>query len=136
MKKNDCLKSYQLRTLGVAIATAIFMTGCASTPSTPATPAPVEQMAVSRAAVNTASSAGASEFAPIQLKSAIDKMDTAERAMGAKNYGLARQMAEQAQVDAQLAAAAARAGKAQKASDALRESNRVLRNELDRNTGQ
>ncbi|MDD4928318.1 MAG: DUF4398 domain-containing protein [Gallionella sp.] len=133
MKKNDCFKSYQLRTLGVAIATAIFMTGCASTPTTPA---PVEQMAVSRAAVNTASSAGASEFAPIQLKSAIDKMDTAERAMGAKNYGLARQMAEQAQVDAQLAAAAARAGKAQKASDALRESNRVLRNELDRNTGQ
>lgn len=129
MKKIDGFKSYQL--LGVAVAAAIFMTGCASTPTVPA---PTEQMAVSRAAITAASSAGGSEFAPVQLKSAMDKMDTAERAMGAKNYGLARQLAEESQVDAQLAAAAARAGKAQKAADALQESNRVLRNEIDRNT--
>lgn len=131
MKITDCFKSYQLRTISVAVAAAIFMSACASTPKTPA---PTEQMAVSRATVTAASSAGASEFAPVQLKSAMDKMDTAERAMGAKNYDLARQMAEQAQVDAQLAAAAARAGKAQKAADALTESDRVLKKELDRNT--
>jgi len=132
MKKTNSFKSYQLRTIGVAVATAMFMTACASPP--PAIPAPTEQMAVSRATVNAASSAGASEFAPVQLKSAMDKMDTAERAMGAKNYDLARKMAEQAQVDAQLAATAARAGKAQKAADALQESDRVLRKELERST--
>lgn len=131
MKKTNSFKSYQLRTIGVAVATAMFMSACTSTPTIPA---PTEQMAVSRATVNAASSAGASEFAPVQLKSAMDKMDTAERAMGAKNYDLARKMAEQAQVDAQLATAAARAGKEQKAADALQESDRVLRNELDRNT--
>jgi hypothetical protein len=130
MKKTDGFKSYQLSTLGVALATAIFMSGCASTP--PAVPAPTEQMAVSRAALNTASSAGGSEFAPVQLKSAMDKMDSAERAMGAKNYNQARQLAEQAQVDAQLATETARAGKAQKAANALRESDQVLRKELDR----
>ena len=128
MKKTDSNKSYQL--IGVAVATAIFMSGCASTPTVPA---PTEQMAVSRATLNAASSAGASEFAPVQLKSAMDKMDTAERAMGAKNYDLARKMAEQAQVDAQLAATAARAGKAQKAADTLQQSNQVLKKELDRN---
>ncbi len=131
MKKTDCFKSYQLSTLGLAVAAALFMSGCASTP---AVPAPTEQMAVSRAALNAANSAGGSEFAPVQLKSAMDKMDSAERAMGAKNYGLARKMAEEAQVDAQLAAAAARAGKAQKAADALRESDRVLHKELDRSS--
>lgn len=131
MKKTNCFKSYQLRTIGVAVATAMFMTACASTPTIPA---PTEQMAVSRATVNAASSAGASEFAPVQLKSAMDKMDTAERAMGAKNYDLARKMAEQAQVDAQLATAAARAAKEQKAADALQESDRVLQQELNRST--
>lgn len=131
MKKTNCFKSYQLRTIGVAVATAMFMTACTSTPTIPA---PTEQMAVSRATVNAASSAGASEFAPVQLKSAMDKMDTAERAMGAKNYDLARKMAEQAQVDAQLATAAARAAKEQKAADALQESDRVLQKELERST--
>ena len=133
MKKIECFKFYQLHTLGAAVAVAMLMTGCASTP---AVPAPTEQMAVSRAAVNAATSAGGNEFAPVQLKSATDKMDAAERAMGAKNYGLARQLAEQAQVDAQLAAAAARAAKAQKAADAVQESDRVLRKELERKTDQ
>jgi hypothetical protein len=129
MKKADCLKSFQL--LGAAVAAAIFMSGCASTP---AIPAPTDQMALSRAAISSAGSAGASEYAPVQFKSAMDKMDGAERAMGTKNYGLARQLAEEAQVDAQLAAATARAGKAQKAADALQQSDRVLKNELDRSS--
>ena len=129
MKKTDCFKSYKL--LGAAVATAIFMSGCASTP---AIPAPTDQMALSRAAISTASSAGGSEYAPVQLKSAMDKMDSAERAMGTKNYGLARQMAEEAQVDAQLAAATARAGKAQKAANALQQSDQVLKKELDRSS--
>ena len=60
-------------------------------------------------------------------------MDAAERAMTAEDYSNARQQAEQAQVDAQLAAATARTSKAQKAAGALQEDNRVLRQELDRN---
>lgn len=127
MKKNDSFKTYHR--VGLAVATAIFMTACASTPQVSA---PTEQMALSHSAINSASSAGGSEYAPVELKSAMDKMDSAERAMGTKNYGLARQMAEEAQVDAQLAATAARAGKAQKAADALQQSDNVLKKELDR----
>ena len=119
------------RRTGVTVAAAVFMAGCASTPDVPA---PTEQMAVSRAAVNNATSAGGNEFAPLQLKSAMDKMDAAERAMAEKNYGLARQLAEQAQVDAQLAGATARSAKAQKAANALEEGSRVLREEIDRKT--
>jgi hypothetical protein len=110
-------------TAGFAI---ISLTGCASIP------APTEQIATSKSAVNKALSVGGSEFAPLQLKSALDKMESAERAMGEKNYVLARQFAEQAQIDAQLAQVMARTGKAQKAADALQESSRVLRQEIDR----
>lgn len=121
------LKSNRMiRKFGLTAVAAIMLAGCASVP------APVEQMAVSRSAVNAASSSGANEFAPLLLKSAMEKMDAAEKAMAEKNYVLARQMAEQAQVDAQLAAATARSAKAQKAADALKEDRRVLQKEIDR----
>lgn len=129
MKNFYHLRSYQLmHRIGVTVAAAIFMAGCASTP------APTEQMAISRAAVSNASSAGSNEFAPLQFKSAMEKMNGAERAMAEKNYVRARQLAEQAQVDAQLAEATARSAKAQKAADALQEDIRVLRQEIDRKT--
>lgn len=115
-----------IRKIGGVLAGTIFIVGCAGIP------APTEQMAVSKAAVNSASSAGGNEFAPVQLKSAMDKMEAAERAMTAEDYVLARQLAEQAQVDAQVAGATARSTKAQKAAGALREDNRILRQEIDR----
>lgn len=131
MKKFNCPKSYQMHRIGATVAFALFMAGCASTPSVPA---PTEQMAVSRAAVNNASSAGGNEFAPLELKSAMEKMDAAERAMGEKNYARAKLLAEEALVDAKLAEATARSAKAQKAAEALQEDNRVLRKEIDRKT--
>ncbi|MDD5273554.1 MAG: DUF4398 domain-containing protein [Methylovulum sp.] len=105
---------------------ALIIGGCASVPP------PVEQMAVSKAAVDNASSAGGTELAPILLKSAMDKMDAANRAMDEKDYVIARQLAEQAQVDAQLATATARSSRAHTAAGALQEDNRVLRQEIDR----
>ena len=128
MNKFYHIRSVQMqRRIVVTAAAAIFMAGCASTPP------PTAQMAVSHAAVSNASSAGANEFAPLQIKSAMEKMDGAERAMTDKNYVLARQLAEQAQVEAELAEATARSDKAQKAADALQEDSSVLRQEIDRN---
>ena len=128
MKKFYQNSSYQKpHSIGISLAAAIFITACASIPP------PTEQLAVSKVAVSNASSAGGNEFAPLQLKSALDKMDGAERAMAAEDYLLARQLAEQAQADAQLAAATARSTQAQKAAKALQEGNRVLHQEIDRN---
>jgi len=127
MKKLNYPRSHQvIRGIGVSIAAAFLLAACASVPP------PTEQMAVSRAAVSSASSAGATEFAPLLLKSAMDKMAAAERAMTEKKYVSARELAEQAQVDAQLAAASSRSAKAQKAAEAVQEDSRVLRKEIDR----
>lgn len=115
-----------MRRIGAGLVASILMAGCASTP------APVEQMAISRAAVSNANNTENNELAPLQLKSAKEKMEAAERAIVAKDYVHARQLAEEAQVDAQLAAAMARSAKAKKAADALQEDSSVLRQEIDR----
>jgi len=112
---------------GIGLAAAVMaMAGCASVP------APTEQLAVSKAAVANAVGAGGTEFAPAEMRTAQEKLDRANQAMAAKDYERARWLAEQAQVDAQLAVTKARSAKAQKAAFALQEDNRVLREELDR----
>lgn len=131
MKNTYLPKSNQnqtMRRVSLAAAAAMLIAGCASNP------APTEQMAVSRAAINNAMGAGGSEFAPLQLKSARDKMNAAEKAVADKNYALASRLAEQAEVDAKLATEMARSAKAQKAAEALQDDIRVLRQEIDRQT--
>ena len=110
----------------MAAVAVVLMVGCASTS------APTEQMAVSRAAVSNAMGAGGAEFAPVQFKSASDKLTAAERAMADKDYELALKLAEQAEVDAKLAAEMARSAKARQAADAVQEDIRVLRQEIER----
>ncbi|NTV10135.1 MAG: DUF4398 domain-containing protein [Zoogloea sp.] len=117
------------RGLGLCVvmtSASIFMAACASTPP------PTEQLAVSTAAVARAASAGGAELAPAQMQTARGKLDRAKEAMAAGDYDLARSLAQEAQVDAQLAETQARSNKAQKAAAELQESIRVLRDELDR----
>jgi len=112
----------------LAVGAAILIAACASTPP------PTDQLAVSTAAVASAVSAGGGQFAAADLKMARDKMDRANLAMTAKDYELARSLAQEAQVDARLAEARANSTKAQKAADELQEGRRVLREEMDRKT--
>jgi hypothetical protein len=127
MKNFYHLRSHQMmQGIGIIIVALTIMAGCASIPE------PTEQMALSKNAVNNAISEGANEFAPVQLRSAMDKMDAAERAVAEEEYEDAKQLAEQAQVDAQLATSMARAGKAQKTVRELEEGNRTLQQEIER----
>ncbi len=108
--------------------TVILIAGCASIP------APTEQLAVSRAEVTSATRDGGNEFAPLELRSAVDKMERAERAMAAEDYVLARRLAEQAQLDARLAATRTGVAKAEKSVEDSQESNRILQEEIRRTT--
>lgn len=128
MKTLQELKLNQMmRRIGTTVGAVMLIAGCASTP------APTEQMATSKAAIINASSAGGEEYAPLQLQSAKDKMDAAELAMKAENYVLARRLAEEAQVDADLAVAMSRSDKAAKAAKAIQQDSHALRQEIDRN---
>lgn len=107
---------------------AVFVTACATTPP------PTEQVAVSTAAVSRAANAGAGDSAPAEIRTAREKLDRAKSAMAANNNDEALSLAEEAQVDAQLAESKARSAKARKAADEVNEGARVLREELNRKT--
>lgn len=109
-------------------AAVTLMLGCGSL-KTPAT----ADVAVSTAAVDNAAGAGAAQFAPVELMAARDKLALANKAMAAKDYKLARDMAAQAQADAKLAQGKANSAKAQAVANALQDDIRVLREELERN---
>ena len=99
-----------------------------------AAPAPGEQVAVARAAVADAVSAGGAEFAPLALRGAQDKLDRANAAMAAGANRDARRWAEEAEADARLAAATARATKAERAVTEVQSGIRALQEELARNS--
>lgn len=116
------------RWLTILCGAAVVLTVGCSSMKTPAT----ASVAVSTAAVENASNAGAAEFAPVEMNSAREKMVLANQALAAKKYKVARDYADQAQVDAKLAQSKAGSAKAQTAANALQEDIRVLREELDR----
>ncbi len=96
------------------------------------TPLPAAQMAVSTAAVDSAARAGATELAPTEMAVARDKLAQARAAMAEGKEQRALMLSEAAQVDALLAEAKARNIQAGKAAAELHESNRVLRQEIER----
>ncbi len=95
---------------------------------TPAT----ASVAVSQAALDNAAGAGGAEFAPLEMSAAREKMAAAHKAMAAKEYVLANDLANQAHADAKLAQSKAGSAKAQTAANALQDDIRVLREELQR----
>lgn len=114
--------------LSLLLAGALTLSGCASVPP------PKAELAVARNAVNTAVSAGGTELAPVEMRSAQDKLNGAENAMTQEEYTTARYLAEEAAVDAQLAERKARARKVQNAVDDARRGIEVLRQEMQRST--
>ena len=110
----------------LCVATVLF-TACASS-----VPAPNQQVLASEAAVTSATSAGAADLAPTELRTARDKLAQAKVALAAEHNEHATRLAREAQADANLAEAKARHTKAQKADAELGEGNRVLREELQR----
>lgn len=116
-----------LKLAALALGSTFILAGCAGNP-------PTEQYAVTESAVNSAVSAGGTEFAAVEMKSAQDKLKQAELAMQEKKYDEARKLAEQAEWDARVAERKAQAGKAQKAVQDARQGVNELREESMRQT--
>ena len=118
-------KSGRLWPLAPLTVAAVLLGACASTPP------PMAQIAVGKAAVERASGSAAAE-APVELAAARDKMARANEAFAAKEYTLARQLAEQAEADATLAEAQSRSVRSSRALGEVREGVRQLRDEMTR----
>ena len=111
-----------LKLAALAIGTSFVLAGCAGNP-------PTEQYAVTQSAVNSAVSAGGTEYAAVEMKAAQDKLKQAELAMHDKKYDEARRLAEQAEWDARVAERKALAAKADLALKDSQKAVQELRNE-------
>jgi uncharacterized lipoprotein YmbA len=114
-----------LKLAALAIGSTFVLAGCAGNP-------PSEQYAVTQSAVNSAVSAGGTEFAAVEMKSAQDKLKQAEIAMHDKKYEEARTLAEQAEWDARVAERKAQAMKAEQAVKDSQKGVQELRQESQR----
>lgn len=111
------------KTLTVA-GLLLVLSGCASVV------VPNEQIELTRSAVNRAVSADATQYAPVEMRSAQDNLRAMERALGEKKFKDVRILAERAESDARLAETKARASRTQDQLKVAREGIQVLRKEL------
>jgi hypothetical protein len=114
-----------------AIACAAMTLGLAACASTPI---PNEKIAVAKASVQRAEQSGAPELAPVEMAAARDKLARAEKAAADRNAEPATELAEQANVDAELAEATARQQRSHKAAAEFDASMQALRSESMRST--
>jgi septal ring factor EnvC (AmiA/AmiB activator) len=94
-----------------------------------ATPMPVDKLAVAKSSVDRAEQAQAAQFAQVELTAARTKLAAAQAAADKKDAETAARMADQAEVDAQLAEFTARAKQQEQLVNEMDASLRDLRNE-------
>lgn len=114
---------YRFVLSAMSLAAVATLAACASTP------APREEMAVGKAAVERASASVGADAA-VEVASARDKIARANKAFANKDYELARRLAQEAEAEATLAEARARAVRSQVALDEVRASIRALRAQM------
>jgi ATP phosphoribosyltransferase len=91
---------------------------------------PNEEIVRSQAAVSKAEGAQAYQFAPVEFQAAQEKLQRARSAMRDEEYETAKRLAEQAEVDANVAYSKARTAQSMKAVEQLQKDIQVLEREL------
>jgi hypothetical protein len=109
----------------LVVAVAASLASCASTPK------PLEEMSQSRNAVAQADTIEVREFAPMELLSAKEQQDLAERAFKAEEYTQAKRHSEQAVVQAELATAKAEATKSRMELQQVDGNIKTMQQEVD-----
>jgi uncharacterized protein DUF4398 len=112
--------------LGTVAALGLLAGGCS------ARRPPTAQLSTAEVEVRQADDAQASQYAPLELRLAREKLDRARTAMHDEDYDRARRLADEAYADAQLADAKARSAKAQKNAEEARKSIEELKGEAER----
>lgn len=100
------------------------------------TPKPKTEMALSNSALQNAQVAGAKKHAPIELRTAQEKQALADSAYSKDKFTTAKQLSEQAAVDAEYARAKSEAQKSRNAVEEVEDSIQLIRTELDRSNSQ
>lgn len=116
--------------LAAATLGSLLLTACASTPKPPEQALQAAQMAIT-----TAEQARVADYASPELGEARQKLAAANLAVQEKNMVLAQRLAEQSQLDAELAVAKAGVGKAGAVNTEMKKSTDTIKQEMQRNPG-
>lgn len=116
--------------LAVALVGVLTLAACASAPM-----APTQSIQAAEQAITTAEQARVADYASLELSQARDKLAAALVAVEKEDMVLAKRLADESLVDAQLATAKAGELKAKKVNDDMKKGTEVLKQEMDRNTG-
>jgi hypothetical protein len=106
------------------VAGALVAAGCSTAP-------PTATMTAAEVAVRDAEESGAGERAALELRLAREKLDSAKRALDDHEWDLARRLAEEAYVDAQLAEVRARSAEARADAENVRRTADAVRDEAN-----
>jgi len=116
-----------MRKLAIVIPLILLISACASTKP------PNEKLTQVEASIQQAEQVGAEDYAPLEIREARKKLDEARELVRKEKYQKAKLTADRAMVDAELAQMKSLSEKAQKAVRELRESIRVLKEEIQNN---
>lgn len=116
----------KLSALAACLSMAVILGGCTDLKS-PAT----ANVAVADAALTDALSAGGGEYAPVEIRSAREKLSQAQSALKDRDYRKADTLAKQALVDAKLAQSKANSAKAQATAKELQNDIQVLQKQIE-----
>ena len=116
-----------MRKLAIVIPFVVLISACASTKP------PNDKLTQVEASIQQAEQVGAENYAPLEIREARKKLAEARELVAREKYEKAKRTADRAMVDAELAQMKSLSEKAQKAVQQLRESIRVLQEEIQNN---
>lgn len=117
------------RLLVIGVIT-LFVSACASPP-----PPPLQALQAAESAIKHAEQGRVAGYASPELGAARVKLSAANAAVQREDMLLAERLAQQAQVEAELALVKSQAAKAKVINDEMRKSTDSLKQEMQRNTG-
>lgn len=120
-----------MKVLKTALPLLLFFTGACAT-----TNPPTQQLTETETVIRQADQIGAGDYAPLEIRQARQKLEQARAAYNNEDYEEAARLAEQAKVDAELAQIKTLSGKAQLAVRELRESIKLLKEEISNRNGE
>ena len=118
--------------LYVIVFVAVALAGCGSSKPTVDVRLADMQIGAAASSVTKAERLGARDHSPMELRMAVQKLEAARNALQQGNNAVALRLAEQAQVDADLAEITALSKKSAAAVKEIRDAIDALREEMQR----
>jgi len=95
-----------------------------------------EAFASAERAIQAAERAGAEELAPVELRFAREKLESARKGLEQRKYDISMYLVEESEINSELAIEQSRAAQSRRKVNELRRSNEILKEELESTYGE